>query len=139
MAPYLVHLTTEEQKKRWLPDFCTGAAHAIAMTEPSGGPTSRPSRPRPSATATTGSSTAPDLHHQRLLRRPGRGRRADQPGEQARGIHALRGRGGSRGLLARAQLDKVGQDESDTAEPSSRTSGCRARTSSASSTAASST
>ena len=25
VAPYLVHLTTEEQKKRWLPDFCAGS------------------------------------------------------------------------------------------------------------------
>ena len=24
VAPYLVHLTNEEQKKRWLPDFCSG-------------------------------------------------------------------------------------------------------------------
>ena len=38
VAPYLVHLTTEEQKQRWLPRFCTGELlTAIAMTEPSGG------------------------------------------------------------------------------------------------------
>jgi alkylation response protein AidB-like acyl-CoA dehydrogenase len=38
VAPYLVHLTTEEQRKRWLPDFCTGdLVTAVAMTEPSGG------------------------------------------------------------------------------------------------------
>lgn len=38
VAPYLVKLTTEEQKKRWLPGFCSGEIlTAIAMTEPSGG------------------------------------------------------------------------------------------------------
>ena len=38
VAPYLVQLTTEEQKKRWLPGFCTGELlTAIGMTEPSGG------------------------------------------------------------------------------------------------------
>src|SRR3712207_9382766 len=38
VAPYLVHLTTEEQKKRWLPDFCSGdLLTAIGMTEPGGG------------------------------------------------------------------------------------------------------
>ena len=38
VAPYLVHLTTDEQKERWLPRFCTGELlTAIGMTEPSGG------------------------------------------------------------------------------------------------------
>ena len=38
VAPYLVHLTTEEQKERWLPGFCSGELlTAIGMTEPSGG------------------------------------------------------------------------------------------------------
>jgi long-chain-acyl-CoA dehydrogenase len=38
VAPYLVHLTNDEQKKRWLPDFCTGdLVTAIGMTEPGGG------------------------------------------------------------------------------------------------------
>ena len=38
VAPYLVDLGTEEQKRRWLPKFCTGELiTAIAMTEPSGG------------------------------------------------------------------------------------------------------
>src|SRR3954471_22479250 len=37
-VPYLVNLTTEEQRRRWLPRFCTGELWtAIAMTEPSGG------------------------------------------------------------------------------------------------------
>jgi len=38
VAPYLVHLTTEEQRQRWLPGFCSGETlTAIGMTEPSGG------------------------------------------------------------------------------------------------------
>ena len=38
MAPYLLDLATEEQKKRWLPGFCSGEIiTAIAMTEPGAG------------------------------------------------------------------------------------------------------
>ncbi len=37
-APYLVNLTTEEQKQRWLPKFCSGElVTAIGMTEPEAG------------------------------------------------------------------------------------------------------
>ncbi|MDJ0490927.1 acyl-CoA dehydrogenase family protein [Rhodococcus qingshengii] len=38
VAPYLVGLTTPEQKDRWLPKFCTGeTVTALGMTEPGGG------------------------------------------------------------------------------------------------------
>jgi alkylation response protein AidB-like acyl-CoA dehydrogenase len=38
VAPYLVRLANEEQKKRWLPGFCSGdIITAIAMTEPGTG------------------------------------------------------------------------------------------------------
>ena len=38
MAPYFLRLTTEEQKQRWLPGFCSGELiTAIAMTEPGTG------------------------------------------------------------------------------------------------------
>ena len=38
VAPYLVHLTNDEQRRRWLPGFCSGEVlTAIGMTEPSGG------------------------------------------------------------------------------------------------------
>jgi acyl-CoA dehydrogenase len=38
IGPYLTDLTTEEQKQRWLPGFCTGEIiTAIAMTEPGAG------------------------------------------------------------------------------------------------------
>ncbi|MFD7237339.1 acyl-CoA dehydrogenase family protein [Streptomyces syringium] len=38
IGPYLTSLATEEQKRRWLPGFCTGeTVTAIAMTEPGAG------------------------------------------------------------------------------------------------------
>jgi alkylation response protein AidB-like acyl-CoA dehydrogenase len=38
VAPYLLHLCTDEQKKRWLPAFCSGEMiTAIAMSEPGAG------------------------------------------------------------------------------------------------------
>ncbi|GAB3847214.1 long-chain specific acyl-CoA dehydrogenase [Micromonospora andamanensis] len=38
VAPYLTELTTEEQRKRWLPRFCSGdLVTAIAMSEPGAG------------------------------------------------------------------------------------------------------
>ncbi|BBY78979.1 acyl-CoA dehydrogenase family protein [Mycolicibacterium pulveris] len=38
VAPYLINLANEEQKRRWLPQFCTGEIiTAIAMTEPGTG------------------------------------------------------------------------------------------------------
>ncbi|GAA4657096.1 acyl-CoA dehydrogenase family protein [Streptomyces chumphonensis] len=38
VAPYLLRLTTPEQKRRWLPGFCSGELiTAIAMTEPGAG------------------------------------------------------------------------------------------------------
>ncbi len=60
VAPYLLELADEEQKKRWLPGFCSGELiTAIAMTEPAPAATCRASRPARCATVTTGSSTAP--------------------------------------------------------------------------------
>jgi acyl-CoA dehydrogenase len=38
LAPYLIYLTSDEQKQRWLPSFCEGKLMAaIAMTEPGAG------------------------------------------------------------------------------------------------------
>jgi alkylation response protein AidB-like acyl-CoA dehydrogenase len=38
LAPYLIELTNDEQKQRWLPPFCAGdLLAAIAMTEPGAG------------------------------------------------------------------------------------------------------
>src|SRR6516225_2070927 len=54
MPSYLIGLTTEEQKERWLPGFVSGEIiTAIAMSEPGAG-----SAPPPSGTAIITSSTA---------------------------------------------------------------------------------
>ena len=51
--PYIVDLGTDEQKQRWLPGMASGdLISAIAMTEPSAGPTSPPSRRPPCAPTT---------------------------------------------------------------------------------------
>lgn len=47
IAPYLIDLTTEEQRGRWLPAFCEGKLiAAIAMTEPGAGSDLRAMRTR---------------------------------------------------------------------------------------------
>ena len=89
-APYLVELTTPEQKERWLPRFCTGELWtAIGMTEPSGGSDLK-------ALRTTAVRTDPD--------------------KGSRGISLLAIETGMPGFTRGRKLDKVGQDESDTAE-----------------------
>ena len=58
-----------------------------------------------------------DVHHQRLLRRPGRRRRAHRPGEEgAAASRCSASRPAWTGFSRGRKLDKVGQDESDTAE-----------------------
>ena len=55
-APYLVHLTNEEQRQRWLPKVATGElVLAIGMTEPGGGSDLANLKTRPCVTATAGS------------------------------------------------------------------------------------
>ncbi|WP_226364497.1 acyl-CoA dehydrogenase family protein, partial [Pseudonocardia sp. ICBG162] len=71
VLPYLLTYCTEEQKQRWLPGVVSGETIlAIAMTEPGIGSDLRRCRRPRSATATTTSSTARRLHHQRDQRRP---------------------------------------------------------------------
>jgi alkylation response protein AidB-like acyl-CoA dehydrogenase len=60
MAPYLLALTTDEQKDRWLPPFTSGELiTAIAMTEPAPARTCRACGRRPAATVTTGCCRGP--------------------------------------------------------------------------------
>ena len=60
IGPYLTGLATEEQKRRWLPGFCSGEIiTAIAMTEPGAGSDLQGIRTTPRTGATTGCSTAP--------------------------------------------------------------------------------
>jgi alkylation response protein AidB-like acyl-CoA dehydrogenase len=118
VAPYLVELTTPEQRERWLPRFCTGELlTAIGMTEPSGG--SDLANLKTTAVLdgdsyiVNGSKTfitngfSADLV---LV-----AARTD-PTKRAKGITLLAIETGMEGFTRGRKLDKVGQDESDTAE-----------------------
>jgi alkylation response protein AidB-like acyl-CoA dehydrogenase len=118
VAPYLVHLTTEEQRERWLPKFCTGEIlTAIGMTEPSGG----------SDLAALRTTAVRDGDHWCLNGSKTfitNGYSADlvvvaartSPEKKARGITLFAVEAGMEGFSRGRKLDKVGQPESDTAE-----------------------
>jgi alkylation response protein AidB-like acyl-CoA dehydrogenase len=118
VAPYLVHLTTDEQRKRWLPDFCSGELlTAIGMTEPSGG----------SDLAALRTNAVRDGEHWVINGSKTfitNGYSADlvvvaartAPEKKARGITLFGVRSDAPGFSRGRKLDKVGQDESDTAE-----------------------
>jgi len=118
VAPYLVDLGTEEQKKRWLPGFCSGEiVTAIAMTEPSGGSDLAALRTTAvrdgDAYVLNGSKTfitngfSADLVIVAARTSPEKG---------ARGITLFGVEYGMEGFTRGRKLDKVGQIESDTAE-----------------------
>ncbi|MGN6688780.1 MAG: acyl-CoA dehydrogenase family protein [Actinomycetales bacterium] len=117
-APYLVELTTEEQKQRWLPRFCTGElTTAIAMTEPSGGSDL-------AALRTTAVRDGDDWVLNGSKTFITNGWSADlvivaartDPSKGARGITLFGLETGMPGFTRGRKLDKVGQPESDTAE-----------------------
>ena len=115
---YLLDLTTDEQKQRWLPGFATGELSArIAMTEPGAGSdlagirtTARPRRRR------LRPERPEDLH---LQRQPGRPRvvvaRTD-PAPGQRGISLLVVERDMPGFSRGRKLDKLGLHAQDTAE-----------------------
>jgi alkylation response protein AidB-like acyl-CoA dehydrogenase len=118
VAPYLVDLGTEEQKRRWLPRFCTGElVTAIAMTEPGGG--SDLAALKTTAVrdgdgwVVNGSKTfitngySADLVVVAARTSPEKG---------AHGITLFAVETGMPGFERGRKLDKVGQPESDTAE-----------------------
>ena len=118
VAPYLVHLTTEEQRKRWLPGFCTGELlTAIGMTEPSGGSDL-------AALKTTAVKDGDDWVLNGSKTFITNGYSADlvivaartSPEKKARGITLFGVDTAKDGFSRGRKLDKVGQDESDTAE-----------------------
>ena len=118
VAPYLVHLTTEKQKKRWLPAFCAGELlTAIGMTEPSGGSDL-------AALKTTAVRDGDDWILNGSKTFITNGYSADlvlvaartSPEKKARGITLFAVESASEGYSRGRKLDKVGQDESDTAE-----------------------
>ena len=118
VAPYLVDLGTDEQKRRWLPGFCSGEiVTAIAMTEPSGGSDLAALRTTAvrdgdgyvlngSKTFITNGFSA-DLVIVAARTSPEKG---------ARGITLFGVEHGMKGFTRGRKLDKVGQIESDTAE-----------------------
>ena len=118
VAPYLVDLGTDEQRKQWLPRMCSGeVVSAIAMTEPSGGSDLANLRTRAVAdgsdwildgakTFITNGGSA-DLVV--VAARTG-------PGAGARGVSLFLVDTTLPGFRCGQILDKVGQPESDTAE-----------------------
>ena len=118
VAPYLVDLGTEEQKQRWLPGFCSGElVTAIAMTEPSGGSDL-------AALRTTAVRDGDDWIFNGSKTFITNGYSADlvvvaartSPEKRARGITLFGVEAGMAGFERGRKLDKVGQEESDTAE-----------------------
>ncbi|WP_148573915.1 acyl-CoA dehydrogenase family protein [Nocardioides caldifontis] len=118
VAPYLVHLTTEEQRERWLPGFCSGELlTAIGMTEPSGGSDL-------AALKTTATQDGGDYVLNGSKTFITNGYSADlvvvaartSPEKKARGISLFGVEATMEGFSRGRKLDKAGQDESDTAE-----------------------
>ena len=119
VAPYLVELTTEEQRDRWLPGFVSGEIlTAIGMTEPSGGSDL-------AALKTTAVRDGDDwiLNGSKTFITNGYSAdlvvvaaRTDPDATRGRGISLFGVEAGMEGFSRGRKLDKVGQDESDTAE-----------------------
>ena len=118
VAPYLVHLTTDEQRERWLPRFCTGELlTAIGMTEPSGGSDL-------AALKTTAVQDGDDWILNGSKTFITNGYSADlvvvaartSPEKKARGISLFGVEATMAGFSRGRKLDKAGQEESDTAE-----------------------
>ncbi|MGL4304973.1 MAG: acyl-CoA dehydrogenase family protein [Mycobacteriaceae bacterium] len=118
VAPYLTQLTTDEQKQRWLPKFCSGElVTAIGMTEPSGGSDL-------AALKTTAVRDGDDWLINGSKTFITNGFNADlvivaartSPEKKARGITLFAVETGTPGFERGRKLDKVGQPESDTAE-----------------------
>jgi long-chain-acyl-CoA dehydrogenase len=118
VAPYLVELTTEEQRKRWLPGVASGELlTAIGMTEPSGGSDL-------AALKTTAVRDGDDWVLNGSKTFITNGYSADlvvvaartSPEKKARGITLFAVDTTKAGYSKGRKLDKVGQTESDTAE-----------------------
>jgi alkylation response protein AidB-like acyl-CoA dehydrogenase len=118
VAPYLVDLTTDEQKKRWLPGVASGEnLCAIGMTEPSGGSDL-------AALKTTAVRDGDDWVINGSKTFITNGYSADlvvvaartSPEKKARGITLFGVETDKQGYSVGRKLDKVGQPESDTAE-----------------------
>ncbi len=116
--PYIVDLGTQEQKERWLPGMANGdLICAIAMTEPSGGSDL-------AALKTTAVRDGADWILNGSKTFITNGYQADlvivaartDPSKGAKGITLFMVEAGMEGFSRGRKLDKVGQEESDTAE-----------------------
>jgi long-chain-acyl-CoA dehydrogenase len=120
VAPYLVHLTSDEQRQRWLPGYASGEIlGAIGMTEPSVG--SDLANLRTTAVkdgdgwVINGSKTfITNGYSADLVVVAAR----TAPEKKAKGISLFGVDTSNPGFARGRKLDKVGQDESDTAEMS---------------------
>lgn len=118
VAPYLLALATEEQKRRWFPNFCTGELiTAIAMTEPGTG------------SDLQGITTRAVKHGDHYMLNGSKtfitnGINSDlvivvaqtDPEKGAQGFSLLVVERGMAGFERGRQLDKIGLDAQDTAE-----------------------
>ncbi|ABG99185.1 MULTISPECIES: acyl-CoA dehydrogenase family protein [Rhodococcus] len=118
VAPYLVQLTTDEQKVRWLPGVCSGEVlTAIGMTEPAGGSDL-------AALKTTAVRDGDGWLLSGAKTFITNGYSADlvviaartSPEKKAKGITLFGVETSLPGFERGRKLDKVGQDEADTAE-----------------------
>ncbi len=118
VAPYLLELTTEEQKARWLPRFATGRlVTAIGMTEPNAGSDL-------AALRTTAHRDGDEWVLNGSKTFITNGYTADlvivaartTPGSRSKGLSLFGVEAGMAGFARGRKLDKVGQPEADTAE-----------------------
>lgn len=118
VAPYLLDLATEEQKRRWLPGFCSGGLiTAIAMTEPEAGSDLQSIR-------TTAFRDGDDYVLKGAKTFITNGIHADlvvvvartQPGRGARGLSLLVVERDMPGFSRGRKLEKIGMAAQDTAE-----------------------
>jgi long-chain-acyl-CoA dehydrogenase len=117
-APYLTRLTTEEQKQRWLPKFCSGEmVTAIGMTEPEAGSDLQGLKTSAKRDGDewviNGSKTfiTNGAHAEMVIVAA---RTATDP--KGRGISLFAVEEGMEGFSRGRKLHKVGQHEADTAE-----------------------
>jgi alkylation response protein AidB-like acyl-CoA dehydrogenase len=117
VAPYLVELTTEDQRGRWLPGFCTGElVTAIGMSEPGGG-----SDLAALKTTAVGDDGGWVLNGSKTFITNGTdadlvvtAARTPEHGERSISLFAVEK--GMPGFAPGRKLEKVGQHEADTAE-----------------------
>ncbi len=118
VAPYLVDLCTDEQKRRWLPRFCTGELiTAVGMTEASGGSDLAALRtnavPDGDDWIVNGSKTfITNGYSADLVLVAAR----TSPEKRSRGITLFAIEAGMPGFERGRKLEKVGQTEADTSE-----------------------